>query len=133
GDLMLTAKLAMERNEVLAALRLYEDAQVLAPHDAEAKAGIKVCLNLKDGKLTREIIKAQLEKAGRSADKLEKVNGVVRWGKADLEALAQLDKNDGNDPKKGLDAMQERDDLLQAHRDRVIVEEQKMTQTEELA
>src|SRR5207302_10351902 len=102
-------------------------------HDPEAGAGIKVCMNLKEGKLTREMIQAQLEKAGRQADKLEKFNGGVRWAKTDLVALAQLNKNDALDAKNAVQAIEERDDLLQAHRDRVLVEEQKMTQTVETA
>jgi len=133
GELLLSAQIALEKNEVLAALHLYEEAKALDPHDAEAEAGIKICANLKDGKLTREIIKAQMEKAGRNVDKVERVNGVVQWRKADLALLAQPDKNDANDLKKEAQAVQDRDDLLQAHRDRIIVEEQKMTQTVETA
>ena len=128
GELLLNAQIALEKNEVLAALHLYEDARALDPHDAEAGAGIKICANLQSGKLTRAMIKAQLAKAGRNVDKLEKVQGVARWTQIDL--VAQLDKNDAN---QALQAPQERDDLLQAHRDRVLIVEQKMTQTVETA
>ena len=99
GELLLSAQIALEKNDVLAALRLYEDARNLDPHDAEANAGIKICVNLKEGKLTRELIKQQLEKARRSGDKIDKVNGARRWGKAELVQLAQLDN--ANDPPQG--------------------------------
>ena len=50
---------------------------------------------------------------------MEKVNGVLQWRKADLALLAQPEKNDANDPKKAAQAAQDRDELLQANRDRM--------------
>ena len=129
------AQLALETNHVDAALRLYEEAHALAPHDPEAAAGIKICSSLKDGKLTPALLKTQLDKAGRNADKVEKVNGVVRVSKIDLVQLAQLEQKEEAVRKAGPQRASavDRDDLLQIHRDQVIVEEQKMKQIVETA
>ncbi len=130
------AQLALETNHVDAALRLYEEARALAPHDPEAAAGIKICSSLKDGKLTPALLKTQLDKAGRNADKVEKVNGVVRVSKIDLVQLAQLEQKEEavrKAPGRNAPGAADRDDLLQIHRDQVIVEEQKMKQIVETA
>src|SRR5205823_5427999 len=125
-EMLLEAQIALERNEVVAAMRLYEAARGVAPRDPEALAGIKICANLKDGTLTRDLIKAEMEKA-RKGDKIERVGGALRVSKVNMEQIAvQLDKNE--DARKGVPLGQDREDLLKAHRDRVIVEEQKLTQ-----
>ncbi len=123
GELLLSAQFALEKNDVKSALRLYEDARALDPNDAEAGAGIKLCANLQNGKLTRETIKAEMAKGDHKLAKLDKAHGVVRW--AQTELVAQLDKNNANQVQVPVD----RDDLLQAHRDRVLIEEQRMSLT----
>ncbi len=57
---------------------------LLAPHDREAFAGMKICADLKDGKLTIEKLKAVHDKSARDPKKLERVNGVAHWAKVDL-------------------------------------------------
>src|SRR5581483_1190383 len=54
------------------------------------------------------------------------INGVLRWTKEDVVQLAQLGKPDPIQPKVGFAAPEE--DIIKAHKDRVIIEEQKMTQ-----
>jgi tetratricopeptide (TPR) repeat protein len=129
-DLLLNAEVAVHKNELEAAARLFKDAKELAPHDPQADAGLKIVADLRSGKLTREAILRELDK--RKVDRVEKINGKVRLTRGDIVQLAQLGKlNEAKDddppnvPKVG------RDDLLQAHRDRVLIEEQKMTQTVE--
>src|SRR5581483_2772395 len=62
-DLLLGAQLAIDKNHFEAAAQLFKEARRIFPHDPEALAGLKLVANLKDGKVTREMIKAQLEKA----------------------------------------------------------------------
>jgi tetratricopeptide (TPR) repeat protein len=139
-DLLLSAQLAIEKNQYEAAERLYQDVRQLAPHDTEAEAGIKVIDKLRSGILTPEKLRRSLAKSGKG-DRLEtdKATGKPRWTKADLvQFVNQLDEKkpapDGQqkggvaNPNPGLEQ-----DLLQAHRDRMVVEEQKMTQATEAA
>ncbi|MBI3410031.1 MAG: VWA domain-containing protein [Planctomycetes bacterium] len=122
---LLAAQIAIEKNELQAALALYADALRIDPNDAEAAAGTKVVSNLKSGKLTREMIQ-EAEKVSRKGQKIQKINGVVRWTATELTQIAKLEQ----DPKAGAGAGQPNrgDDLLQAHRDRMIIEEQKLSQ-----
>jgi hypothetical protein len=73
----------------------------------------------------------QIDKVARKAIKLEKKNGIVRLTKSELVAMAQVggdklpgNKVDGNKDVKDVAAEQ---NLLKAHRDLAIVEEQKLT------
>jgi len=142
-DLLLSAQLAIEKNNLAAASKIYEDIRQLAPHDSEAEAGIQVLDKLKSGKLTTEMLKRSLEKSGTKGDRIttDKGTGKALWGKGELvNLLAQLDEKDkkGGDkgpagggvlnPNPGLEQ-----DLLQAHRDLMIVEEQKMMQAVDAA
>ncbi len=131
-DLILGAQAAIEQNEFEAATRLFDQARRLAPHDPEAAAGLKVAHQLRQGKLTRETLRQQLEKRHTVAG-LKKVNGKLQWQNGTLLALAQLDEEAKKAKIKDGPAALDREDLLRARRDAAIVEEQKMTQTVEEA
>src|SRR5262249_34023691 len=110
-DMLVSAQLATEKNELEAAYRLFEQARQLAPHDIDAKAGLKVINDLKDGKLTKKMIEDQLKqnKVNDKGDRLQKVNGALRWNRGQLLHLAKLDGEEPNqqpkvnpkDPKQG--------------------------------
>src|SRR5262249_963801 len=103
--------------------------------DKEAEAGIKIVAKLKDGTLTRESIRKQLEDPNRNLELLKKEGGKLKATKTRFaEAIAQLDKNDvpGVPGDKGVaPKVPERPDLSQLQREQMILEEQKMTQTVE--
>ncbi len=125
-DLKTGAELAMRRNELDGAAKLFAEAKRMSPRDGEAEAGLKIVARLKDGTLTRDAILKQLDQA-RAVDQVKKVNGQIQVARKDLEAIAALQQEEpekvappapaGNAPN-----------ILQANRDRVIIEEQKMTQ-----
>src|SRR5262249_42904875 len=69
-------------------------------------------------------IKKQLEKRDGKADQLKMVDGKPQWVKVDLIALAQDEKPAVNGPAPALAPQ----NLLQQHRDRQAIEEQKVTQ-----
>ncbi len=100
-DMLLSAQVAIERNQFDAADRIYHDIQNLAPDDSEAIAGIKILDKLKKGTLTTDMLKSAIEKGGHKGDRVgtDKGTGKVSWGKGDLVMVAQLDEKD----KKGAD------------------------------
>jgi len=126
-ELLLSAEAAVQKNDFEAAGKLFEKVKQLAPHAKEADAGIKLVNNLRTGRVTREMIRRHLEKRHR-VDRLDKKDGAVRWSKQLLE-IAQLDK-DAPEPKvDGAAPPIVGEDLLKAHHDRVVLEEQKMSDT----
>ncbi len=133
ADLLLSAQLAIDKNQLDAAARLYQDIRQLAPHDVEAEAGIKVIDRLRSGILTPAKLKQSLTRGGK-ADRIEadRITGKARWSKTALVALvAQLDKQGPAPQRPGGPANANsglEQNLLQALRDRVAVEEQKMAQ-----
>ncbi len=136
-DLLLSAQIALEKNELDAAIRIYQDIRQLAPHDTEAQAGINIIDKLRNGSLTPAKLKAQLAKGGK-ADRIEtdKASGKPRWSKADLvQLINQVEKQEQpgakNSAPNANPALEQ--DLLQAHRDRMVVEEQKMAQAADAA
>src|SRR5262249_48473805 len=136
---------ALEKNQLDAAARLFQEVRQLAPDDSEAEAGIKIVDKLKSGALTPEMLKKKMEQnAGNKGDVLgkDKASGKTQWAKTDLaKMVAQLEQKPGAVPAPGVPAPGGppnqnpalEQDLLQAHRDRVIIEEQKMTQAVEAA
>ncbi len=130
-ELVLSAELAVDKSDLEAAAKLYEKVRVLAPHDNEAAVGLRVIENIKNGKVTKEALADQRERGRKLAAKVEKVGGKVQLKKFDL---AQLDKEEKAPaprpvaPGKAAPAGAEREDLLQAQRDRIILEEQRLTQ-----
>ena len=82
-DLLASAQIAVEKNELDGRATACSSRCVSpAPHDLEAKAGLKIVKNMQDGKLTREMIREQMKK--EKGDRLEKVNGVLQWKKGQL-------------------------------------------------
>jgi hypothetical protein len=70
-DLLLTAQMALEKNDLEAATRLYQDVRTISPDDNEAESGIKVIDKLRKGTLTPEKLRQQLEKSGFKADQIQ--------------------------------------------------------------
>ena len=129
-DLLIGAQLAIERNELDGASRLFAEAQKMSPRDGEAAAGLKIVAKLKDGTLTREQIRKQLAQV-REGERFKMVNGKAQVTKTNfvaVAAIAQVDPKAPKDPKAGAAPGGPTPDQLQAHRNRVIMEEQKMTQ-----
>jgi hypothetical protein len=141
-DRLQLAQMALEKNDLEAASRLYGEVRTIAPDDNEAESGIKVIDKLRKGTLTPALLRKQMEKGGFKGERIQAdKNGKVQWNKADLlNLVAQLDakekkagaKDPGDggvaNPNPGLEQ-----DLLQAHRDRMIVEQQKMAQAVDAA
>jgi tetratricopeptide (TPR) repeat protein len=133
-ELLLQAELAVRKNALRAAEDLFQRAKNIDPRDRQAQAGINLVEKLKFGKITQEMLEAELKKDHR-VDLAEKGrDGKVRWTKGQLLALAQkFDKeNQGKIEEKPAPAP-DKENLLQAHRDRVLIEKQKMTQAVETA
>jgi tetratricopeptide (TPR) repeat protein len=131
-ELLLSAEVAVENSQLEAAGRLFERVRQLAPHDGEAKAGLRVIEKLKSGALTKDALRAQLDRHRHLAETLDKVGGKVHVRKLDLVQLAQLEREE-KAPAKAAPAAVEREDLLQAQRDRIILEEQRLSQLAEEA
>jgi tetratricopeptide (TPR) repeat protein len=126
---LLLAELAVQKNELAAAARLFAKVKEIAPHDQEADAGLKIVARLKAGHLTLDQIRKELAK-DRPVDKLEKVNGRARWAKDQIVHLAQLGaKDEGKEEAAGGPAGNgDAENLLQNRKDRIAIEEQKMSQ-----
>ena len=118
-----SAHMALEENQLEAAGRLFRQARLLAPHDGQADAGIKIVERLQDGTLTRDTLRKQLDQRNTKVDQLKVVNGKQQWVKVDLVPIAQNDANGGvKNAKPGLGG----EDLIKEQRDRQVVEEQKV-------
>ena len=131
-DLLIGAQLAIERNELDGARRLFEEVKKVSPRDGEAEAGLRIVARLRDGTLTREGIRKQLEQV-QEGGRIQKINGKVHIAKTNFVQVAALGQEEPKDPKAGPAAAGNAPALLQAHRDRVIIEEQKLTQMVEEA
>src|SRR5262249_22669360 len=66
------AQIAIDQNKLDAALRLFEEAKQIMPHDKEAEAGIRVVAKLKDGTLTRDMLRKQLDDPERRLEAIKK-------------------------------------------------------------
>ncbi len=128
-ELLLSAEVAIQQNQLDAAGQLFDKAQQLAPHNREADAGRKLVANLKSGKVTLEMIRRQLDK-NHQIDQLKKVNGAVQVSKTDFVQLAQLDEKNQLKAEEVVPPLAQ-ENLLQQQHDRIILEEQKMTQAVE--
>jgi hypothetical protein len=126
-----SAQLALEDGKFDAARRIFEQVRVLSPDDGQAAAGIKIVDRLKDGTLTKDMLRKELEKRGKG-DQLKIVDGKKQWVKVDLERFVQEEKQPGDkpaaDPKQPVIAPE---NLLKEARDRLLIEEQKVTQAVE--
>src|SRR5262249_21068185 len=110
------------------AQRWYERARQLGPNDVEAAEGLKIVANLKSGKLSRQDLLRKLNSPDRRVVKVNK-GGVAPLRREELISLnqgaeAKLPKVA---PQPGAGGDQTPENLLQAHRDRMLVEEQKLS------
>src|SRR5262249_18098912 len=125
-ELLASAQAALHQNQLDVAAQLYTKARRLAPHDTEAAAGLQVVAHMKAGKLRPEQLREELEKTAGRKMEVQNVGGKVRLTKVELVALAQLGEGKAQKgggagaPAPALD----REDKLQAQRDRMIIEEQ---------
>jgi tetratricopeptide (TPR) repeat protein len=132
-DALATAQAALQQDALKEAKRWYERARQLAPNDVEAEAGLKIVANLQSGRLTRQDLLREINKPDRRVLKVTK-GGVAPLSREELVSLSQAGEakqqpKAGPVPGAGGDNTPE--NLLQAHRDRLLVEEQKLKQNVE--
>ncbi|HZZ78015.1 MAG TPA: hypothetical protein VFE62_05835 [Gemmataceae bacterium] len=124
------AQMALEDGKLDAAHRLFKQVQTLAPDDGQAAAGLNIVDRLKDGTLTKDKIRKELEKRVK-ADRLKVVNGKPQWERVDFVRIAQEEKQPDkkqpnvNPKEPGVIGPE---NLLKEARDRQAVEEQKVGQ-----
>jgi tetratricopeptide (TPR) repeat protein len=130
-ELLTAAQIAVQKNELDAAARLYEQARQLSPLEPEVRVGLRVVADLRSGKITRKMIEKEVEKARQGAVGINK-NGVARLT---AQQLAQLEPKDVPPVGKGAPGLPDAapEDLLREHKARQIVEEQKIKQTVQAA
>jgi tetratricopeptide (TPR) repeat protein len=125
ADLLAQAEWALEEKKFDAAGRLFEQAHRLDPHDTEAKAGLDIVQQLKDGKLTWAQLEDKLKpKADDTVVHIEKgkkprrerLLAVALEPQADRQPIAPIAPAEG--PA----------DILGEARQRQTVEDQRMTQ-----
>ena len=121
-ELIAQAEWALEKNELAAALQLYDRAQQLDPHSVDARAGKLIVGQLKDGKITKD----QLAKliAPKGDDVVVRIDKKVRRGKVSREKLLALAQRAPGDPLPG-PAPRGGDDLLENVKRRQAVEDQR--------
>ena len=124
-DLLTNAQQAMHQNNLEAAARLYDQAAKFVPHDQEAAAGLKLIEGLKNGKVNRKDLLKRIEDDSRKLVKLEK-GKAVRLSAEEIKKV--VDQAEALQPPKGVDQNRAAEDALKAHRDRIIIEEQSLTQ-----
>jgi len=117
-----SAQIALEENKLDAAGRHFEFARRLSPHDGQAAAGITMVDRLKDGTLNRDVIRKAAENRARHGNALKFVDGKPHWVKVDLAHLPVEPAAMPAEVKVGVD-----DNLLKGHRDRLAIEEQKIS------
>jgi tetratricopeptide (TPR) repeat protein len=129
-ELMLTSQMAFNSHHYDAALRAANNALRLAPSEKEPEAMVRLAEGAKLGKLTPEDL--------RKAETKERTfNMIGKSGTKDVKLVAWLqpdaDKKDGAAPPVPIPGGLEREDMLQAHRDLRIIQEQKWTEIVENA
>ena len=123
-----SAELALSDNKIEAAGRFFQQARQLAPHDPQAEAGIRVVDRLKDGTLTRDMLKKQLDNRAGNGKMFKVVEGKQQWVNVNLLELAQDEaKNAPKFPEPKQPALAP-ENLIREHRERQAVEEQKINQ-----
>ncbi len=123
-ELLVGAATALRENELREARALYERAKRLAPQDREVASGLKVVASLEGGRLTRQDLLRELDRPDREVGRVDKTGRVLRGRREQLVALLQAAGG------KGDEAAAAPEDL-KAHRDRVLLEEQKLSQAVE--
>jgi tetratricopeptide (TPR) repeat protein len=119
-ELLVSAELALKDLKPDEAIRAFEQAKIMAPHDTEPDAGLRVAKRVKAGQLPPDAMRKIMEK--RTVVKLEKGQ---RFDNAVVQLSLQEDKAPAAVPAPGA---QERNDLLQNHRDMRMIQEQKWTE-----
>jgi tetratricopeptide (TPR) repeat protein len=131
-ELLTGAQWALQQNQLEAAARLFEAAREMVPHDGEATAGLKLVEALRQGRVSRETLRKQLEQARQEAWRLGPDGKLRRLSQQEMEQLAQAEGDPKAPPAPGAEKAPgvggAAGDLLQEHRARVAVEEQKLTQ-----
>src|SRR5262249_24766428 len=110
-ELIAQAELAMGNDKLDTAKTLFEQAKRLDPNDMEAKGGLKIIDALKGGFIKKDELKAQLAKEDKS--------GILALAQEAVQP-AQPQPKDGATP--------EPKDQLQEQKNRMAVEEQRLSQ-----
>src|SRR5205085_8200673 len=88
AELLAQAEWALDKKELDAAARLYEQALDLDPHSVDARAGKVVVQQIKEGKLTIEQFRKLIEP--KADDKVVRIDGHIRRAKVDRKGLLAL-------------------------------------------
>jgi tetratricopeptide (TPR) repeat protein len=125
ADLLAQAEWALEEKKFDAAVKLFEAAHKLDPHDPEARAGIDIVTKLRDGKLTWAQIEERLKpKADDTVLHIEKGKKARRER---LLALAQA-RDAEQRPEAPIAPAEPPADILKEAQQRQAVEDQRMSQ-----
>jgi hypothetical protein len=127
-DLVAQGEMAIQEKKLEHAERLFNEALLLDPADAEAEAGKNVVAKMKDGTLTRDDVEKNLRQAETKVARVakdERPGAKATTQRIDLLALAQ--KQPPPPPQPG------QEDLLRDQKRRQAVEDQRTTQQVEEA
>jgi tetratricopeptide (TPR) repeat protein len=113
---------ALARDHLDAAGRLFQAAAELDPSDAEARAGQKIVEGLRTGKIQRKQLETTLDR-GQGLRIEKQSTGGVRLIRGDMLALAQAADKAPSAPAQPADAP----GLLEQHRERIKIEDQRVT------
>ena len=92
ADLLAKAEWAIDENKLDAAWKLFKQAELLDPHSKEAKVGMGLVQDLRDGKVKRADLQRKFDRDGKDLIARVDNNGkVVRQAREEL--LAKADKN----------------------------------------
>jgi tetratricopeptide (TPR) repeat protein len=132
-DALATAQAALQQDVLKEAERWFQRARQLAPNDVEASAGLKIVASLQSGKLTRKDLMQEFNKPNRKVVRVNKAGSVATLSREELVALSQAgeDKQPPVGPVPGVGGDKTPEELLQAHRNRMLIEEQKLSGTVE--
>ncbi len=123
AELLAQAEWALEKNEIDAASRLYDQTLELDPNSVDARAGKVIARQIKDGKLTREQLRKLIEPKGD--DKIVRIDGKVRAAKVNREKLLALAQVKADDEKKDNPPPVLGEDRINQFKQRQVVEDQR--------
>jgi tetratricopeptide (TPR) repeat protein len=136
-EVLAQAHLALSQNQLDAAGKLFEAARKIDPRDQESQTGLRVVGKLKDGKITREQLRAQLSDPTAVGLRVGKGQaGTVELVRQNLSALEQDPPPASLPPPEGVvppvagavPPVPAGADLLDLERRRRLVQEQQVTQ-----
>jgi tetratricopeptide (TPR) repeat protein len=96
ADLLAKADWALEKDKLDVASRLFQQALDLDPNAVEAKNGLNIVEQLRDGKITKEKLQERI-KLNRG-DQMVRIGGDGQQVRLDAEQLAQAEKKDAPPP-----------------------------------